>query len=126
MVLKNIFYQGELTRSELHKVLVEKADYAIVPLVNRIYGSVPSKIFEMANIGLPVIYMGGGEGGTIVEENSLGYVVNPGDYSSLNNLLFSISKSTTDLKQAIANTAKNNFSFDKQLEEVNRQINLLG
>ncbi len=123
--LKNIFYHGELTRSELHKVLVEKADYAIVPLVNRIYGSVPSKIFEMANIGLPVIYMGGGEGGTIVEENNLGYVVNPGDYSRLNDLLSSISKPTTDLKQAIANTAKNNFSFDKQLEEVNRQINLL-
>lgn len=111
----NILYHGELTRTELHQVLAEKADYAIIPLVNRIYGSVPSKIFEMANMGLPVIYMGGGEGELIVNEFELGKVVNPTDYNALNKLLSNISKTSIQTKETITTTAKENFSFDRQL-----------
>lgn len=119
---KNIFYHGELTRTELHKVLTEKADYALIPLVNRIYGSVPSKIFEMANIGLPMIYMGGGEGGDIVRELKLGQVVEPQDYNSLNKILTEIQKVDQLEKQRILTIAKQNFSFDNQLEVIDKEI----
>lgn len=121
----NILYHGELTRTELHQVLAEKADYAIIPLVNRIYGSVPSKIFEMANIGLPVIYMGGGEGELIVNEFELGNVINPMDYDALNNLLSKLSKTSIQTKKTITTTAKENFSFDRQLTLLDSAIKLV-
>lgn len=118
----NIFYHGELGRTELHQVLAEKADYAIIPLVNRIYGSVPSKIFEMANIGLPVIYMGGGEGEDIVNDFELGSVVNPIDYASLNNLLSNLTKTTIQTKKSITAIAKESFSFDQQFAVLDSAI----
>lgn len=119
---KNIFYHGELTRTELHKVLTQKADYAIIPLVNRIYGSVPSKIFEMANIGLPVLYMGGGEGADVVKEFDLGRVIAPGDYDSLNELLTELNKVLPQTKKAIIAKAKEHFSFAKQLDFITEEI----
>ena len=50
-----------MERSELHKTL-KRFDIAIVPLTTRIYGSVPSKIFEYGSLGFPILYFGGGEG----------------------------------------------------------------
>lgn len=119
---KKIFYHGELSRTELHSVLTQKSDYAIIPLVNRIYGSVPSKIFEMANIGLPLIYMGGGEGGDIVREFNLGNVSNPGNYKELNKLLTELSKPTSEDRNKIINTALQNFSFDQQLNIIDAKL----
>ncbi|MEW5676561.1 glycosyltransferase family 4 protein [Flavobacterium enshiense] len=120
---KNIVFHGELTRQELHKVLTVKADYALIPLINRIYGSVPSKIFEMANLGLPVLYMGGGEGGDIVNEFQLGKVIEPGDFDSLTLETQKLSKITAADKVRIRETATIQFSFDRQLEDIHREIN---
>lgn len=121
----NIIYHGEVTRQELHTILTAKADYALIPLINRIYGSVPSKIFEMANLGLPMLYMGGGEGGDIVTELGLGKVIEPADFNSLTLQVQSLSKSTLSVKNSIQEIAKNHFSFDLQLENSNREIALL-
>jgi len=118
----NIFFHGELTRTALHEVLNHKADYALIPLVNRIYGSVPSKIFEMAHIGLPIIYIAGGEGGDVVNEFLLGSVILPQDYESLNKLFMSLSKTSPNTREKIQKIAKENFSFDRQLEIINKAI----
>lgn len=118
----NIVFHGELTRQELHNVLTAKADYALIPLINRIYGSVPSKIFEMANLGLPMLYMGGGEGGDIVNEFQLGKVIEPGDFDALNHQVQSLSKITISEKTRIQKIAGNSFSFDLQLENIDREI----
>ena len=56
-----IYLHGNLSRIEL-QARIKKMDFALVPLVSRIYGSVPSKIFEYSKMGFPLIYMGGGEG----------------------------------------------------------------
>jgi hypothetical protein len=45
-----INYYGVLEKEELDKKLVNY-DLALIPLVNRIYGSVPSKIFELSRLG---------------------------------------------------------------------------
>jgi glycosyltransferase involved in cell wall biosynthesis len=55
---QKIFYQGMLNRKELHEKL-KWFDIAIVPLKTRIYGSVPSKIFEYSSLGFPILYFGG-------------------------------------------------------------------
>jgi len=113
---KPITYHGEVTRAELHKVL-PSYDITIIPLLNRIYGSVPSKIFEYAHLGLPMLYFGGGEGESIIENYNLGWVAKAADYMSLNTVINTIDKKDLNKKrkQAILEIAKNNFDFKRQL-----------
>ena len=85
-----IFFHGMMERKVLHETL-QTFDIAIVPLKVRIYGSVPSKIFEYGSLGFPILYFGGGEGEKIVEENHLGWVASVENYNDLNTKLKVIS-----------------------------------
>ena len=118
-----IFYHGEITRKELHKELL-KYDITIIPLLNRIYGSVPSKIFEYAKLGLPMIYFGGGEGEKIIENNGLGWVANAGDYNDLNKTISAITKAdlSIEYKKQIRQKADEKFNFKKQLDVLIKHI----
>ncbi len=111
-----IIYHGELPRQALHRELL-KYDLTIIPLIKRIYGSVPSKIFEYAQLGLPMVYFGGGEGETIIENNKLGWTARPGDYKDLNRVISGIKKAylNTDSRMKIKQTANERFNFEKQL-----------
>jgi len=88
----------------------------------RIYGSVPSKIFEYGALGFPILYFGGGEGETIVAENNLGWVASVENYNDLNETLNQISKySKSDLatmKKRIFTTAQNTFDLDTQMKDL--------
>jgi len=118
---KKIFFHGMLERIALHEKL-QSFDIAIVPLKTRIYGSVPSKIFEYGALGFPILYFGGGEGETIVKENHLGWVANVGDFESLNSTLIEISKvekrSIQMMKKQVFDYAENNFNLDFQIKEL--------
>jgi glycosyltransferase involved in cell wall biosynthesis len=118
-----IFYHGEITRKELHKELL-KYDITIIPLLNRIYGSVPSKIFEYAKLGLPMIYFGGGEGEKIITNNELGWVANAGDYNDLNKTISTITKANLSMeyKNQIRQKADEKFNFKKQLDVLLKHI----
>ena len=116
---KNIFFHGMMERNDLHEKL-KTFDIAIVPLKVRIYGSVPSKIFEYGALGFPILYFGGGEGESIVLENDMGWVASVENYTELNSQLQLISKmSKSDLfkmKKMIFDESKNKFSLDNQIE----------
>ena len=118
---KQIFFHGMLERKELHEK-IKSFDMAIVPLKTRIYGSVPSKIFEYGSLGFPIIYFGGGEGETIVSENNLGWVAAVGNYSDLNQKLKVISempKSELDkMKKEIFKEAQKTFDLDNQIKSL--------
>lgn len=88
---KSIVFKGSFSRKQLHQKLLSY-DLTVVPLTNRIYGSVPSKIFEYSRLGLPILYCGGGEGETLVKKNNLGWVSPSGDFKALNDLLKEIGK----------------------------------
>ncbi len=111
-----IVYHGEVTRSELHNALL-CYDITIIPLLNRIYGSVPSKIFEYAKLGLPMLYFGGGEGESLIEKYHLGWVADAGNYEHLNSVLQSIDKNELGLEKRleIQQIAKEYFNFNAQL-----------
>jgi glycosyltransferase involved in cell wall biosynthesis len=115
---KKIFFHGMMERNDLHERL-KSFDVAIVPLKVRIYGSVPSKIFEYGSLGFPILYFGGGEGETIVKENKLGWVASVEDYNDLNEKLKTISalsKSELDaMKKRIFEDAKEAFNLDNQM-----------
>ena len=112
-----LYFHGRVTRDELHRVLLDY-DITIIPLLNRIYGSVPSKIFEYAKLGLPMLYFGGGEGEAVIKDNKLGWVAKESDYTDLNMVLSTIKPEDLNLalKTTIQDTARVEFGFKKQLE----------
>lgn len=118
-----IFYHGEISRENLHKELLEY-DITIIPLLNRIYGSVPSKIFEYARLGLPMIYFGGGEGENIIIKYYLGWIAKAGNYNDLNAKLSGLKKEDLNLslKNRIKTTAELNFDFEQQLNSLQKII----
>ena len=119
--LPNVFFHGMQERQTLHEN-IRSYDVALVPLKTRIYGSVPSKIFEYSCLGFPVLYFGGGEGETIVEKNNLGWVAKVGDYSSLNLIIESLSK----LKRTEINQKKKEVIASSKIAfDLNKQMNHL-
>lgn len=116
---QKIIFHGMMERKALHEKL-KTFDIAIVPLKTRIYGSVPSKIFEYGSLGFPIVYFGGGEGETIVTHNNLGWVASVGDYDDLNAKLQTVAglgKSELDWKKnQIFNQAELEFNLDKQMK----------
>ena len=116
---KNIFFHGMMERNDLHDKL-KTFDIAIVPLKVRIYGSVPSKIFEYGALGFPILYFGGGEGETIVLENNMGWVASVENYTELNYQLQLISKMSKsnlfEMKKRIFDESKNRFNLDNQMQ----------
>lgn len=114
-----IVYHGQVTRLELHNVLL-KYDLTIIPLLKRIYGSVPSKIFEYAKLGLPMLYFGGGEGETIIEKHQLGWVAEAGNYEQLNSVISTIEREmlSIEMREKIMKSGKKVFDFNAQLERL--------
>ena len=118
-----IIYHGEVTRDQLHQALMQY-DITIIPLLNRIYGSVPSKIFEYARLGLPMLYFGGGEGETLIEKNNLGWIAESGNYDNLNKVISTIKKEviSIDYRKNIQQCAIDNFNFDRQLDLLKEKL----
>ncbi len=114
----NIHFYGELEREALHKEL-QKYDIAFIPLIKRIYGSVPSKIFEYTRLGLPVLYFAGGEGGDIVKREALGWVVPVNNFEALQYFMDTISKEKLAYfpKERVQKNSLSAFNFKKQFEE---------
>lgn len=118
---KKIFFYSMLERNMLHQKL-QTFDIAIVPLKTRIYGSVPSKIFEYAALGFPILYFGGGEGENVVRANNLGWIAQVGNYESLNSTLIEISNTgkseIQSMKTTVFESAKHQFNLDFQIKEL--------
>lgn len=118
---KKIQFHGMLNRDDLLDRL-ETFDIALVPLKTRIYGSVPSKIFEYGSLGFPILYFGGGEGESIVLENNIGWISSVGDYKDLNQHLIEISRmdkvNLDEMKKEIYNLAQTSFNLDNQLADL--------
>lgn len=119
--VQNIFFHGMMERKELHEKL-KTFDIAIVPLKTRIFGSVPSKIFEYGSLGFPILYFGGGEGEAIVSDNDLGWIASVGNYDDLNeklNVISALGKSDLDIrKNQIFTQAQQEFNLDYQMKSL--------
>lgn len=116
-----LFFHGMLERSVLHEKL-KTFDIAIVPLKTRIYGSVPSKIFEYGSLGFPILYFGGGEGETIVRDHHLGWVAAVGHFNDLNEKLQEIASLN---KADLALMKSNVFSESQKAFDLDIQIRRL-
>lgn len=119
---RGIEYHGVVSREELPNVLLE-ADMTLIPLVKNIYGAVPSKIYESMAAGLPIMFMGEGEGAEIVRSNRLGFVVPPKDYDTLGDKLQYAVAHSDEIMQMSLNCiecAKSKFNRPKQIAALNK------
>lgn len=112
-----ITYHGVVSRDELPSVLLS-SDMTLIPLVKNIFGAVPSKIYESMAAGLPIMFMGEGEGAKIVKENNLGLVANAKDYARLKeNIRYAATHPSeiAEMSKNCVNAANNMFNRPKQI-----------
>jgi glycosyltransferase involved in cell wall biosynthesis len=122
----NILYHGSVSREILHREL-KSYDITLIPLINRIYGSVPSKIFEYTRLGLPILYFSDGEGNDLVNTYKLGLTINSLDYISLNTTITNLSTHKIELpkKSELLKISEQEFDLDKQFLPFIQEINAL-
>lgn len=117
----NIYYHGSLSKIELNKIL-PSFQASIVPLKTRIHGAVPSKIFELASAGVPILFCGGGEGAIIVDNYKLGYSSVPGNFIAISNSI----KRMKELEDEDYRKLKENcFEVSQSVFDFNHQLDLL-
>lgn len=122
----NIYYHGSVSREILHQEL-KSFHLTLIPLINRIYGSVPSKIFEYTRLGLPILYFSDGEGADIVNTHKLGLTVNSLDFKHLNNVITDLSSHKIELpkKLELLKISEREFNLNKQFLSFIQEINAL-
>jgi len=77
-----VYAHGFVPKEEIATKLMEM-DASIVPLATRIRGAVPSKVYDILPQGLPILFCGGGEGATFIQEHQVGLISPPGNYTAL-------------------------------------------
>lgn len=115
---KGIYYHGVVSRQELPCKLKE-ANMTLIPLVKNIYGAVPSKIYESMAAGLPIMFVGEGEGAGIVKENNIGLVAHSKDYKTLEENIKYAADHPNEIETMAANCkecARNKFNRPKQIK----------
>lgn len=124
----NVFYHGMLSKSEITRILPEY-HASIVPLVVRIQGAVPSKIFDLLPMGIPILFCGGGEGAAIVKKYHLGLTSQPGDIEQLRRQIQKIARMSDEQYMQLCNNclqaANGEFSFDRQIRDYYRFLSNL-
>lgn len=122
----HIYFHGEVERAVLHEILNEY-DIALIPLTTRIYGSVPSKIFEYTRLGLPVLYISGGEGEKIVLENGFGWSVPLKDWTALQEFVDKLTLGELEKypKSSVQKRAVERFDFEAQFREFLLEVDKL-
>jgi len=112
-----ITFFGSITKFDLQSKY-SHYHYSFVPLVAKIKGAFPSKIYELIMYKVPVIYIGDGEAKDFVISNNLGYHLDPNEINQLYHMMQRIfnnhDKKYKDLILNCEKVSKKELSFNKQ------------
>lgn len=120
----NISYKGSLPKEDLLKIL-PNYNASIVPLTTYIKGAVPSKIFELIKLRVPILFLGGGEASRLIIDWKVGYVSTPKNYNSLEfniNKMKSLKSDYENLKRNCDRISTYELDYDTQIKNL---INIL-
>ena len=113
-----VYYHGYVKKEQIAEEL-SRYDASIVPLTVAIKGAVPSKIYDLIPIGIPILFCGGGEGAEIVSKYYLGMVSKPHDFKQLHNNIIELinlpDEEYSTISKNCLDMAKNEFDFNKQI-----------
>lgn len=123
-----VYAHGFVPKEEISSWM-EKFDASIVPLVTRIHGAVPSKIYDILPQGLPILFCGGGEGADFISERNVGMISEPGNYAELKANLEKLRDLPEEEYAAMSarciKVSKEELNFDKQMDECVAFLNKL-
>ena len=119
-ITTGIIYRGTLPKHELDQ-LMPTFDASLVPLTRRIRGAVPSKVYAGIAAGVPLLFVGEGEGAEIVREHGIGLVSSAGDFSGLRANVAALTQMTPAERAAMRTRMERlqvgEFSFRRQAAE---------
>ena len=122
----NIFFHGLIKPENVSKE-ISKYDVGLVPLKNKIYGAVPSKIFELMQIGMPILFFGEGEGAKIIKDESIGLSTNSDNLLSIKDKILDFKNMESNLFNSISANAikchKEKYHLEIQLKKFNKILN---
>jgi len=116
----NIKYNGSLSKEDLLKVL-PTYHASIVPLTTYIKGAVPSKIFELVDLCIPILLLGEGEASNLIKDWGVGYVCKPQNFDVLEKNIKRIKKSNIEYNVLCQNceiVSSKELDFDAQIENL--------
>lgn len=117
----NIYYHGSRSATEIKSELL-KYDVSLVPLRNNIYGAVPSKIFELMQLGIPILFFSDGEGAQIVRDYEIGLTSKSGNYKLLSENVLKFGQMDKNSYDALVtnslNRHKQNYNLEKQMSNL--------
>lgn len=121
-----VYTHGFVPKEEIAEMLRWR-DASIVPLVTRIRGAVPSKLYDILPQGLPILFCGGGEGAHFIEERNVGLTSTPGDYEALTENIKRLrdlsGKDYSSMSARCIQVSKDELNFDKQMGELVNWLN---
>ena len=85
-MINNVYFTGKLDWSEI-RPYYEESSVLYAQLQERLPSAMPSKLFEYASTGLPIIYGGTGHAVSFVNKLEQSMVIKPDDFSALKNAI---------------------------------------
>jgi glycosyltransferase involved in cell wall biosynthesis len=123
--VKGIFLYPACSQTEIAHLL-PTFDAALVLQKASVFGTVPSKLYEAAACGLPLLFVGGGEGAKLVEMHQLGFVIKPQNFEDLQEKIKILRQLPENeviaYGQNNSKIAQNMFDRHKILEEVYQSL----
>ncbi|MDR1984382.1 MAG: glycosyltransferase family 4 protein [Prevotellaceae bacterium] len=124
----NVFYHGVFGKNEMTQEL-SKYDASIVPLMMKLEGAVPSKIFDLIAVGKPILYIGGkGEAADIITDNKIGFVAEVGQFEQLSKNILKLKSISSEEYAAMVERciqlSENEYNFNNQFSRFREFLNI--
>jgi glycosyltransferase involved in cell wall biosynthesis len=121
--LTNVKIFPPMPKSNIAEILATM-DLSIIPLKTIIRGAVPSKIYEAMASGVPIIFMGSGDGADIINSSGAGVVLDSGDIKGVLQTIHRL-KENPSLRREMSQNGVKTAAFYSRDNIVNRFESLL-